>query len=330
MCLHLACFLNHMASCLSLPPALPFFFLPYVLPFLTFKLHYSPIAWHALIPILYVWIFIPFLDILIPATRISATRLTHLQRKALQSKPSFKLAIHLWCPTQLVLLIWGAYRVQQFAHSVCGLRLIALLWALGLIAAEGIVCSHELLHRNSRLERCLGKILLASVLYAHFAIEHTGGHHVNVATPDDPATMRQGESFYHFLPRTVLGGYRSAWRLETKRLKRCGLPFWTYKNEMLVLSLVQCLLCVAFYCVLGVRALAVFLFQAAYAVVLLEQINAIEHYGLLRNKLSCGEYERVGPRHSWDAPHAVSNYALFKLQVHADHHLRTLPLFFVS
>lgn len=312
----------------SFPSALPFF-LPYVVPVLTFTLHYSPVAWHALIPPIFVWVFVPLLDLFIPPTNISQSHLTHPQRKILQSMPSFKLVTHLWCPTQLFLLIWGAYRVQQSVHPVRGLRLIALLWSLGLVAAGGINCSHELLHRNSRLERCLGKLLLASVLYAHFAIEHARGHHVNVATLNDPATMRYGESFYHFLPRTVLGGYRSAWRLETERLKRHALPFWTIHNEMLLFSLVQCLFCGAIYYMLGARALAVFLFQAAFSIVLLEQINAIEHYGLLRNKSSCGEYERVGPRHSWDAPYIISNYLLFKLQIHADHHLRTLPLCFL-
>lgn len=316
-----------MSPRLSLPSALPFF-LPYIVPVLTLSLHYSPFAWHALIPPLFVWIVIPLLDFLILPTT-PPPRLTYEQRKTLQSMSSFKLAVYLWCPTQLALLIWGAYRIQHYTHPVRGLRLIALLWSLGLVAAEGINCSHELLHRNSRLERCLGKLLLASVMYAHFAIEHARGHHANVATPHDPATMRYGESFYRFLPRTILGGYRSAWRLETDRLSRHVLPFWAPHNEMLVFTLVQCLFCVTFYFALGPRALALFLFQAVFAVVLLEQINAIEHYGLLRERSPCGQYERVGPRHSWDAPHVVSSYLLFKLQVHADHHLRTLSSFLV-
>lgn len=192
------------------------------------------------------------------------------------------------------------------------------------MAAEGINCSHELLHRRSMVERFLGKLLLTSVLYGHFVIEHTRGHHANVATPDDPATMRFGESIYHFLPRTIVGGYRSAWRLEKARLARSGLAVLSVHNEMVLYALAQVAFCVSFYAMFGTKGLLLFFFQSAVAVLLLEQINAIEHYGLLRRRLPSGEYERVGPKHSWDAPHRVSSYLLFKLQVHADHHLRKL------
>jgi alkane 1-monooxygenase len=46
--------------------------------------------------------------------------------------------------------------------------------------------------------------------YGHFTIEHNRGHHVRVATPEDPASARYGESFWRFLPRTIVGSYISA------------------------------------------------------------------------------------------------------------------------
>lgn len=133
--------------------------------------------------------------------------------------------------------------------------------------------------------------------------------------------MRFGESLYGFLPRTLIGSYRSAWQLEKHRLSRDGHALLTVHNEMICYALGQIAFCVGFYVCFGPKGLMLFLFQAAVAVLLLEQINAIEHYGLERAKLPSGEYERVGPKHSWDAPHRVSSYLLFKLQVHADHHL---------
>lgn len=39
--------------------------------------------------------------------------------------------------------------------------------------------------------------------------------HQRVSTPDDPASARLGESSWEFLPRTVLGGLRSAWRIQS-------------------------------------------------------------------------------------------------------------------
>lgn len=310
----------------SLPHAFPFF-LPYIVPLITVQAHYSPHVWHSLIPPFFVWVLIPICDVLISKNSTSPRRLTLPQLRHLESQVSFKLAVHCWCPVQLAMLFWAAHRVTQTHEPVHGIRLLGLVWSTALIAAEGINCSHELLHRRSAVERFLGKLLLTSVLYGHFVIEHARGHHFTVATLEDPATMRFGESIYRFLPRTIVGGYRSAWKLEKGRLARAGLGVCSVRNEMILYALGQLSFCVAFYVLFGVKGLMLFFFQAAVAVLLLEQINAIEHYGLVRRKLPSGEFERVGPKHSWDAPHRVSSYLLFKLQVHADHHLRKLTCF---
>jgi alkane 1-monooxygenase len=68
---------------------------------------------------------------------------------------------------------------------------------------------------------------------------------------------------------------------------------------------------------LGVVAFAL---QSAIAVLLLEMINYIEHYGLQRREAEPGRYERVQPQHSWNASHRVTNWYLFNLQRHSDHH----------
>lgn len=315
------------------PHSLPFF-LPYIVPVITIITQFSSNPWHALLPSLFVWCIVPLLDHLIPLqSSRTCAQLSVPEKRHLDSLLSFRLAVYLWPPIQLSLLVWGAYRVS--AESIGSIRLTGLLASLGLVAAGGINCSHELLHRRSTAERLLADLLLCSVCYGHFSIEHARGHHFRVATPDDPATLRFGESFYKFLPRTIFGGFLSAWRLEGSRLKAIHHPRLSVHNRIIWYAVVQALFPVVLGVVFGARAVGLFYFQSFCAVVLVEQVNAIEHYGLMRKLRADGSYERVGPRHSWDAPQSVSSYLLFKLQLHADHHLRTstqdyvlIPIFF--
>ena len=76
--------------------------------------------------------------------------------------------------------------------------------------------AHELGHKKEHLERWFARIALAPCGYGHFFIEHNRGHHVRVATPEDPASSRLGETFWRFWPRTVAGSVRNGWQLETQ------------------------------------------------------------------------------------------------------------------
>ena len=82
---------------------------------------------------------------------------------------------------------------------------VGLAVSIGCIGGIGINTAHELGHKKEANERWLSKIALAQVAYGHFYIEHNRGHHVRVATPEDPASSRLGENFYQFWPRTVIG-----------------------------------------------------------------------------------------------------------------------------
>jgi len=183
----------------------------------------------------------------------------------------------------------------------------------------GITVAHELIHKNSVLEQNLGKVLLASVMYLHFYPEHLLGHHKRVATKEDPATSRYGESLYQFLPRTIIYSYISAWKIESKRMQKSNLPFISWSNVM-IQEIVYALATVSvLYFTLGKLAVLFWVLQSFVAILMLEVINYVEHYGLQR-KENGGSYERVTPFHSWNADHWASNYFLFKLQRHADHH----------
>lgn len=189
-----------------------------------------------------------------------------------------------------------------------------------MLGATGINVAHELGHRSNSLARFFAKAGLLPVLYQHFYVEHNRGHHKYVATPQDPATARFGENVFAFFLRTIPAQYRSAWQIESARLGKESLSFWSLQNSMLrftVYSLVYLTAVAVFY---GLSMIPYALGIALTGVLLLELINYIEHYGLLRNRLPDGNYERVMPRHSWNSDHSLGRIMLFELTRHSDHH----------
>jgi len=184
----------------------------------------------------------------------------------------------------------------------------------------GITVAHELGHRASSLDRWLSRVLLVSVGYGHFYVEHNRGHHARVATDDDPASAPRGLDVYRFVLRSVGGSFAHAWRLECMRLAARGRPPLHPSNWVLTGTLLSGALLALAWAASGWTAAAFLLGQAAWAVVLLEIVNYIEHYGLRRRVLSSGRPEPVAPHHSWNADFTVSNWLLFNLQLHSDHH----------
>ena len=99
---------------------------------------------------------------------------------------------------------------------------IGLALTVAMVSGIAINTAHELGHKRTSHERWLSRVALAQSGYGHFFIEHNRGHHVRVATPEDPASARLGESFYAFWPRTVLGSLRSAWGSSARALRAWG------------------------------------------------------------------------------------------------------------
>ncbi|MCW2835887.1 MAG: alkane 1-monooxygenase, partial [Marmoricola sp.] len=156
-----------------------------------------------------------------------------------------------------------------------------------------------------------------------FYIEHNRGHHVRVATPEDPASSRLGESFYRFWPRTVLGSLKSAWRLEKRRYARKQQHPFRLGNDVLNAWVMSAVLFGVMVAVLGLGILPYLVLQAVVGFSLLEVVNYMEHYGMLRQKVGVGErqrYERVDPSHSWNSNNIATNVLLYHLQRHSDHH----------
>jgi alkane 1-monooxygenase len=197
---------------------------------------------------------------------------------------------------------------------------VGLILTLGGVGGIGINTAHELGHKKNSLDEWMSKIGLAQTGYGHFYVEHNLGHHKMVATREDPATSRYGESFWAFYPRCVYGSVMSAWKIEKARLKRAKQPLWSVHNNILqtsAMSLGLGIICIAAF---GPVIIPVLVLQAIYGSSLLEVVNYVEHYGLLRQKDENGKYEKCQPEHSWNSNHLVTNLFLFHLQRHSDHH----------
>jgi len=200
---------------------------------------------------------------------------------------------------------------------------VGLAVTVGFIAGLGINTAHELGHKRESHERWLAKIALAQSCYGHFYIEHNRGHHVRVATPEDPASSRLGETFYAFWPRTVLGSLASAWRIERRRYRQRGQHPFRPGNDVLNAWLMTVLLWGAMIVWLGPQIVPYLLIQALVGLTLLEAVNYLEHYGMLRQVVGLPgheRYERVDPSHSWNSNNIATNVLLYHLQRHSDHH----------
>jgi alkane 1-monooxygenase len=267
-------------------------------------------------PLFFLFVLLPLADYLVghdPANPTSA------EAQALDSDAWFRTLTLLVVPVQYLTLAWSLQHGATMAFSPIG----AIGWWLSLGLVGGVLAinvAHELIHKDGALERAAGGLLLTSVGYHGFKVEHLRGHHVHVSTPEDASSARYGQSLWHFLPRALGRNTANAWRLEAARLSRLGLPWWHWRNELLGWSALWLLLAASTWIWLGAVGALAFVAQGAIAACSLEIINYIEHYGLERRRGANGRYERTTHLHSWNSDYALTNLLLFHLQRHSDHH----------
>lgn len=236
----------------------------------------------------------------------------------LEADRYYRYAVYIAVPFLYVGFFYAAWVAGTWElpwYSYLGLAV-----STGCATGIAINTAHELGHKNARLEKWLAKLSLAPVFYGHFFVEHNRGHHVRVSTPEDPASSRFGETFWEFLPRTVIGSLKSSWALEKQRLERQGKSVWNWRNDNLQAWGLSVLLWGLILAWLGWVVLPFLLLQSLFGLQLLEVVNYLEHYGLLRQKKENGRYERCQPRHSWNSNRRVTNIFLYQLQRHSDHH----------
>ncbi len=261
-----------------------------------------------------IWWGIALVDVVMPGGKRSPdavapnTRMTY-----------FSAVLRMYVLLQLALIAAGAYAATQSDWAT----VLGVAFSVGFITgSQGITFAHELGHSKSKLDRLCGWILMTSVCYGHFMVEHYRGHHPRAATHSDAATSRFGESLYRFLPRTLWGSLQSGWQLEAQRIRqmksswaRSPLAWSTAASLMPIIATALILPAQA-----ATKIIAFFVVQSMVAFVLLEIVNYIEHYGLQR-KTTDGKREAFGMMHAWNADHVATNSMLANLQRHSDHHM---------
>ncbi|SHH44809.1 alkane 1-monooxygenase [Cognatishimia maritima] len=299
----------------SLAKALPFW-LPLILPALVWLSAIMGGWWVVMVP-LAAWYLVSILD---AATGLNLENLDpNTPETALHW---YRVVTLIWPPLQFVTL-FGAMAYAINAPHLGTWETIGLFFGVGVMTGTiGINFSHELMHQRNRLERWLGDILLAMVLYSHFRSEHLLVHHIYVGTPKDTVTARYNEGFHRFFPRVLRQSLISAFAAEKNLLSRKNLPWKDRRNPFFRYWALQALMLATAALIGGWAGLGLFLLQAFVAIWQLELVNYVEHYGLTREHLGNGKYEHVKPRHSWNASHKASNWLLINLQRHSDHHYK--------
>ncbi|GAA3396242.1 alkane 1-monooxygenase [Cryptosporangium minutisporangium] len=237
--------------------------------------------------------------------------------KTLQADRYYRWLTYLYLPLQLGGLVLGSWQWQQGDLGWVGL--LGILVSVGTVNGIAINAAHELGHKRENLERWLSKIALAPTAYGHFYVEHNRGHHTRVATPEDPASSRLGETFWRFWPRTVWGSLQSAWHLESSRFTLRKRNPWTWRNDVLNAWVMTLVLFVALTVAFGPGLIPFLIAQAVLGFSFLEVVNYLEHYGLRRERVG-SRYEKVDEQHSWNSNRLVTNMFLYQLQRHSDHH----------
>ncbi len=271
------------------------------------------------IPVVFFYVVAPVLDWLLGEDRSNPPESAV---PALDADPYYRWVTYLLAPLLWASFIFSTWFVatQQLPwHAV-----LAMVFITGSVGGFCINLGHELGHKNTQLERWLAKLVLAPTFYGHFYTEHNRGHHRDVATPADPASSRMGESIYRFVLREMPGAFKRAWTLESDRLQGQGRSVWSLRNEIVQPALITLALWTTLVVWLGVHILPFLLVASFWANFQLTSANYIEHYGLLRQERAPGKYEICQPHHSWNSNHIFSNWALFHLQRHSDHHAHPL------
>ncbi len=238
--------------------------------------------------------------------------------RKLEADPYYARIVKSYIPVQYLVTFIGAYLATRKGVPLSDQLGIAL--SVGVINGVAINTAHELSHKHDKVDQLLSLAALAPTGYGHFRVEHPYGHHKRAATPEDPASSKMGETFWEFLPRTVIGSFKSAIEIETRRLQRKGKGFWTTENELLQGWAMSAGLYATLVTIFGKKVIPFIAIQAVYGFGLLEVINYVEHYGLKREDLGNGKYARTMPEHSWNSNNIVTNLFLYQLQRHSDHH----------
>ena len=268
--------------------------------------------------VIFTFVFIPVLEIIV---KKSDEKYTDEEKKNRNLDPFFDFLLYLNIPIVFGIFFFSLEKLAltSSVYDVIGIILSASI----VMATNGINVGHELGHRKSIIARTCSKLLYLPCQYMHFYIEHNFGHHINVATPEDPATARYKQTVYSFWITSVIRTYISAWEIQLKLLKVSKRSFFSIKNDMVFYTFFQLAFLVFIYYNFGIFLTFLSIVMSVVSFLFLETINYVEHYGLLRKKEPSGRYERVKPHHSWNSNHTIGRIVLYELTRHSDHHFKS-------
>ncbi len=282
---------------------------------LTVYISFTSSGWMTFITLIYVFGIVPLADFFLT---VDAKNFDKEQEEIEKNNKLYSLILYLTLPTQAFFLVWFLFIIDTTTTSI---DLIGKISAMGIMCGVvGINVGHELGHRQNRFEQFLGELLLLTSLETHFLPYHNAGHHFNVATPEDAATAKKNEPLYTFWFRSQIMSYIEAWKIESNRLLAAEKKWFNIQNRMIIYTIAQTFLVTSIYVFFGSMVMFYFLIAATMGILLLETVNYIEHYGLLRQKNKFGRYERVKHTHSWNSNHVIGKLVLFNLSRHSDHH----------
>ena len=268
---------------------------------------------------IYAFVLIPLMELVFP---IDTNNVSKQESETKLKNKLFDWLLYLNLPVIYSLVIYVLIQISTAPLETY--EFTGLVFSLGIVlGVNGINVAHELGHRQTTKERFIGKVLLLPALYMHFYIEHNFGHHLHAATKEDPATARYNQSLYSFWITSVFRQYFSAWRIQLNLLKRRGLPFLGFKNDMLWFIVFQTSYLLSVFLLFGTMGFVFVLLAGIVGFLLLESVNYIEHYGLLRLRTESGRYERVKEVHSWNSNHVIGRIVLYELTRHSDHHYKS-------
>lgn len=236
-----------------------------------------------------------------------------------KNKKLYDWILYLSVPVQLAILVYFLFVIQ--GTPVWSLEFFGRISSMGMMCGIlGLNVGHELGHRLNRGEQFLGEIMLLTSLNTHFLPYHNGGHHRNVATEKDAATAAKNQWLFSFWFTSQFRSYAEAWKLENKRMKKQNKSVLSLNNRMVAYSLITLILLFTIWFFFNFVVLLSFVLASIVGILLLETVNYIEHYGLLRKKSDTGIYEQVRHQHSWNSDHPLGRLLLFNLSRHSDHH----------
>jgi alkane 1-monooxygenase len=284
---------------------------------LTVSISFAQEGFAVFTPLIVFFVIVPLLELVMP---YDADNLEGQERELAENDPFYNWILYAMVPLQVCYLVWFLLIMQQEQTS---LETTGRILAMGIMCGViGINVGHELGHRISRVEQFLGEILLMTSLENHFLPYHNRGHHTNVGTPQDPATARKNEPLYVFWMRSHFGSYFQAWSIEFQRMRIMKLPVLSLRNRMVGYVIAQIFAFALISYFFGLNGLIHFLIVSAIGIVLLETVNYIEHYGLMRKQRENGTYEPVKRMHSWNSNNIIGRVVLFELSRHSDHHFK--------